>query len=95
MTIGMALTLIRKGWLSLLARNDQAFDDDTSVVWDGKSIADDDDTMAALRHVDGITELEGLMQESVEWRMASGDPGLPETFQSDVLSPGGTMWSGT
>ena len=37
----------------------------------------DDDALAVLQHVDGVAEMEALLQQSIEWRTSSGDSWLP------------------
>jgi putative ABC transport system permease protein len=41
-------------------------------LWNDPAI--DDDTLAALGRVDGVTEIEGLLQTSIEWRLSPDDP---------------------
>ena len=55
-------------------------------VWRGSSPATiylamrpgiDDDALVALGKIDGVMAVEGLLQESVEWRLSPGDPWQP------------------
>jgi putative ABC transport system permease protein len=47
----------------------------TIYLWAQPGI--DDDALAALGHIDGVTEIEGLLQQSVEWRLSPEDPWRP------------------
>jgi putative ABC transport system permease protein len=37
----------------------------------------DEDALAALGHIDGVTEIEGLLQQAVEWRLSPEDAWQP------------------
>lgn len=62
----------------------------TIYLWAQPGI--DEDALAALGHIDGVTQIEGMLQQSIEWRLAPGDPWQPaalnarDSYEQPLLS---------
>jgi hypothetical protein len=52
----------------------------TIYLWAQPGI--DEDALAALGHIDGVTQIEGMLQQSIEWRLAPGDPWQPAALNA-------------